>query len=135
MGADGGTIATSGVVPEVIMRLYREFQAGNLEEAKRIQFKLLELVEAMFAGPIFPEGFRAAAALRGFHLGTSRQPISKKEKADLGQLQSRIACILAECGFAEAAHSCDRSTSAASAPELRTNVEAIVRGVLEQLKS
>src|SRR5205809_821901 len=28
MGADGGTIATSGVVPEVIMKLYHEFIAG-----------------------------------------------------------------------------------------------------------
>ena len=31
MGADGGTIATSGVVPEVIMKLYQEFLAGKRE--------------------------------------------------------------------------------------------------------
>jgi len=134
MGADGGTIATSGVVPEVVMKLYNEFRADNLVEAKRIQFKLLDLIEAMFDGPIFPEGFRAAAALRGFDLGTSRQPISKKEKADLSVLQSRIACLLAECGFSEAAHSCARSSTAPSDAWLRADVARIVRNVLRNLQ-
>lgn len=106
MGGDGGTIATSGVVPEVIMKLYSDTRAGRLDEARRVQLKLMELIEAMFAAPIFPEGFRAAAALRGFDLGSSRQPLSKREKVDLGELQSRIACILAECGFQEAAGAC-----------------------------
>src|SRR5512136_621175 len=36
MGADGGTIATSGVVPEVITKLYQEFLAGHWDEVKRI---------------------------------------------------------------------------------------------------
>jgi 4-hydroxy-tetrahydrodipicolinate synthase len=125
MGADGGTIATSGVVPEVILKLYRETMAGNLAEAKRIQFKLLELIEAMFAGPIFPEGFRAAASLRGFDLGSSRQPISKREKADLGELQSRMACLLQECGFTLP------SPPTSDAP--RVQVEQIVRNVLKDI--
>lgn len=107
MGADGGTIATSGVVPEVIMKLYHEAREGHLEEARRIQLKLLELIEAMFAAPIFPEGFRVAAALRGFDLGSSRQPLSQREKADLSDLQARIACILSECGFTQAASDCE----------------------------
>jgi 4-hydroxy-tetrahydrodipicolinate synthase len=131
MGGDGGTIATSGVVPEVIMKLYRDTLAGNLAEARRVQLKLIELIEAMFAAPIFPEGFRAAAALRGFDLGSSRQPLSKRERADLGELQSRIACILAECGFSEAARACVRPEPSAS--DLRADVEVIVRNVIRQL--
>lgn len=132
MGADGGTIATSGVVPEVVMKLYAEFRAGRLDEAKRIQFKLLDLIEAMFAAPIFPEGFRAAAALRGFDLGHSRQPISSREQADLGELRSRIACILADCGFAEAAHACVRPGVCGTRP---IDVETIVRNVLRNLQA
>jgi 4-hydroxy-tetrahydrodipicolinate synthase len=130
MGADGGTIATSGVVPEVVMKLYHDTRAGRLDEARRIQFKLLDLIEAMFAGPIFPEGFRAAAALRGFDLGHSRQPISRREQADLGVLQSRIACILADCGFSEASQAC---SAGRHGDDLRPTVEAIVRDVISRL--
>lgn len=53
MGADGGTIASSGVVPEVIMKLHHEFMTGNLAEARRIQFKLLDLINVMLTGTNF----------------------------------------------------------------------------------
>ncbi|MSU35935.1 MAG: dihydrodipicolinate synthase family protein [Pedosphaera sp.] len=102
MGADGGTIATSGVVPEVIMKLYSESIAGNWEEARRIQFKLLDLINAMLYGINFPEGFRAGMSLRGFNLGTSRQLLSPRERDDYQEIRSRIACILKDCGFLDA---------------------------------
>lgn len=110
MGGDGGTIATSGVVPEVVMKLYRDFLDGNLEEAKRIQFKLLDLINAMLFGTNFPEGFRAGMSLRGFNLGTTRQLLSPQEKTDLEEIRSKIACLLTDCGFSEAASAC-RATS------------------------
>lgn len=109
MGGDGGTIATSGVVPEVVMKLYQDFRSGKIEEAKRIQFKLLDLINAMLFGTNFPEGFRAGMSLRGFNLGTTRQLLSPREKSDLEEIRSKIACILAECGFAEAACACRAS--------------------------
>lgn len=137
MGADGGTIATSGVVPEVVMALYDAFRKGDFAAAKRIQFKMLDLIEAMFAGPIFPEGFRAAASLRGFELGSSRQPISSQEKADLGELRDRIACILADCGFTDAAKFCQHprqpSLTSAGAGRLQTDVESIVNRVMQSI--
>ena len=114
MGGDGGTIATSGVVPEVVMKLYNEFLRGNLEEAKRIQFKLLDLINAMLYGTNFPEGFRAGMSLRGFNLGTTRQLLSPREKSDLEDIRSKIACILTECGFPEAASACRPAVSAES---------------------
>lgn len=134
MGADGGTIATSGVVPEVVMKLYADFRAGKIDEARRIQLQLLDLVEAMFEGPIFPEGFRAAAALRGFNLGHSRQPMSSREQADLSGLRSRIACLLADCGFTEAAHACVRPQGRGAGP-VAVDVDVIVRNVLKNLQA
>ncbi len=112
MGGDGGTIATSGVVPEVVMKLYRDFLAGRFEEAKRIQFKLLDLINAMLYGTNFPEGFRAGMSLRGFNLGTTRQLLSDRELSDLDDIRGKIACILTECGFDEAAHACQRAPGA-----------------------
>jgi 2-dehydro-3-deoxy-D-pentonate aldolase len=145
MGCDGGTIASSGVVPEVIMKLYREFRAGNWEEAKRVQFMMLDLIEAMLYGTNFPEGFRAGMSLRGFTLGTSRQLLSPKEQSDLEDIRAKIACILADCGFEEAAFAC-RRPNAAGAPASRRpetasprtteniDVNGIVQEIMKQFR-
>lgn len=139
MGGDGGTIATAGVVPEVVMKLYREFCNGNLEEARQIQFKLLDLINAMLFGTNFPEGFRAGMSLRGFDLGTTRQLLSPREKSDLEGIRSRIACLLAECGFKEAAHACnahavDGRGGPASTPEGALDANEIAREVVRLLR-
>jgi 4-hydroxy-tetrahydrodipicolinate synthase len=148
MGGDGGTIATSGVVPEVIMKLYREFRAGHWEEAKRIQFKLLDLINAMLYGTNFPEGFRAGMSLRGFKLGTTRQLLSPKEQCDLEEIRSRIACLLADCGFQEAAGACRRpsagqvaptSTAAMATSDVRlaagpSDLDRLVREIMQRLR-
>jgi len=142
MGADGGTIATSGVVPEVIMKLYHESLAGRWEEARRIQFKLLDLINAMLFGTNFPEGFRAGMSLRGFNLGTSRQLLSPREQSDYEEIRAHIACILADCGFSEAASACRRpgakptlppatANTAGAGPGL--NVDELVREVMQRL--
>ncbi len=134
MGGDGGTLATSNVVPEVLMKIYNEFLAGRWEEAKRIQFKLLDLINAMLYGTNFPEGFRAGMSLRGFNLGSSRQLLSPKEMEDLDDIRSKIACILTDCGFQEAAASCRRETCGARPPAPGgVNTDSIVQEVMRKL--
>ena len=66
IGCDGGTNATSGVVPELTRKLYDLVRAGQIDEAMRLQYRLLELFDAMLYSADFPEGFRAAVELRGF---------------------------------------------------------------------
>jgi dihydrodipicolinate synthase/N-acetylneuraminate lyase len=135
MGADGGTIASSGVVPEVVMKLYRESVAGNIAEARRIQLKFLDLINAMLSGTNFPEGFRVGMSLRGFNLGTSRQLLSPREQSDLEEIRGKIACILAECGFAEAAGACRGVSMAKTAKnDSRVDVDEVVRSVLQSLQ-
>jgi dihydrodipicolinate synthase/N-acetylneuraminate lyase len=135
MGGDGGTIATSGVVPEVIMALYHAFLAGNISEAKRIQFALLDLINTMLVGPNFPDGFRAGASLRGFNLGSNRQLISPEEQVDLAEIRSKIACILTDCGFSEAAGACRSkdNTMKNATNSIGEVVDAIVREILLRL--
>lgn len=106
MGGDGGTIATSGVAPEAIMKLYQTFLAGDLTEARRIQFKLLELIKTMFAAGNFPEGFREGVNLRGFKTGRGPQPMGPHEMEHFHAIRSKLACLLNECGFTEAATAC-----------------------------
>ena len=139
MGADGGTIATSGVAPEAVMKLYHSWQQGDLVEAKRIQFKMLELIETMFAAGNFPEGFREGVNLRGFNAGRARQPMGPGEMEHFLNIRSKLACLLSECGFEEAAAHCqcsDRDTPSASKPALdRLDVEAIVHEVYSKMQS
>src|SRR5262249_42740970 len=88
MGADGGTNATSGIVPELMRRLYDLTVARQLDEAVKLQLRLIELFDTMLFSADFPEGFRAGAELRGFEFGRGRQPLSEKQQIDRRRLQN-----------------------------------------------
>ena len=45
-------------------------------------FRILELFDAMLYPFEFPDGFRAAAELRGFDFGKGRQPQTPAQKSD-----------------------------------------------------
>ncbi len=101
IGCDGGTNATSGVVPEITKRLYELTVQGNLSEARDLQYRLLTLFDAMIGSSEFPEGFRAALRLRGIETGIGRQPQSLVQQQALGRLSEQLQCLLAEEGFSE----------------------------------
>jgi len=69
VGADGGTHATAGVVPEITRKMFDLTRAGQLDEAMRLQFRLLELFDAMLYSADFPDGFRAAVELARLRFG------------------------------------------------------------------
>ncbi len=99
IGCDGGTNATSNVVPELTRSMFELTRAGRLEEAMKLQYRVLELFDAMLLPFEFPDGFRAAAAMRGFNMGRGRQPMTKNQEADRAALQSVLKCILADFGM------------------------------------
>lgn len=131
MGGDGGTLSSAGVVPEVIMKIHNAARAGDWDTAKHGQFKLLDLFSLMINAPNFPEGFRLGYQLRGFDTGNARFPLSREEQRLMGEIRSRIACVLAECGFSEAAHACVNKQT--SSDPLRGQIEEIVRRVMASI--
>jgi 4-hydroxy-tetrahydrodipicolinate synthase len=135
MGGDGGTIASSGVMPEVIVKLYNDFQNGNHAECRRVQLKLQDIIAVMFAAGNFPEGFRAAVALRGFNPGPPRFPMSAAELASLEEAKGKLACLLGDCGYAEAARECElrHGRNAGGARPAVMDVDAIVTAVMKNL--
>ncbi len=135
MGGDGGTIASSGVIPEVIVKLYRDFLAGNHAEFRRMQLKIQELIATMFAAGNFPEGFRAAVSLRGFHPGPPRFPMSSAELANLEEAKGKLACLLGECGYGDAARECGlRRGNSEANTATSLDVNSIVEAVVKKLK-
>ncbi len=101
IGCDGGTNATSGIVPEVTRKLYDLTVAGRIDEARELQYKVVKLFDAMMYSADFPEGIRAALSLRGIEPGIGRQPLSEGQQSEISVLRDTLQCILAEEGFAD----------------------------------
>ena len=97
----------------------------------------------------FPEGFRAAASLRGFDIGVGRQPMSEQQRNDLTALRNTLQCLLSEHGFTDqplngCAPSSLQTTSglrfdagghAAGSLPTAEDVSAIVERVVKELRS
>ncbi len=130
-GADGGTNAASNVVPELMRKLYDLFRAGRLEEAMRMQFRILELFDLMLNNFEFPDGFRAGAEMRGFHFGRGRQPQSASQKADRAALKRVLQCLLADTGIVEPPES---GCAPRTGEPARDRIEQVVVEVMETLR-
>ena len=130
-GADGGTNAASGVVPELTRKVYDLTRAGRHDEAMQLQFRLLELFDTMVYSAEFPEGFRAAAGLRGFNFGRGRQPQSESQHVDNASLQQVLHCILADFGYADQpATACPTRTGDVD----QDRIAHIAQGVIHELR-
>lgn len=129
VGCDGGTNATSGIVPEITRKLYDLTMAGRLDEARELQYRLVTLFDAMIYSADFPEGFRAALALRGIRPGHGRMPLAVEQEVQLDEIRRALACLLAEEGLAqEPAGGCPADKADAKL------VDGIVEGVLTELR-
>jgi dihydrodipicolinate synthase/N-acetylneuraminate lyase len=84
VGCDGGTNASSGIVPEITRKLYDLTLAGRLEEARDLQYRMI-----------------AAVRLRGIEPGPSRQPKSDVQLDQLRKLSDQLQCLLAAEGFTD----------------------------------
>ena len=130
-GADGGTNASSGVVPELTSKIYQLSSSGEWDLARDLQFRLLRLFDAMILNSEFPEGFREAIKLRGFDTGTGRQPQGPVLTAKLQQLRRDLSTLLHEEGFTQAVN--ESSPTSSAAPIADDNIDTIVQGVLAEL--
>ena len=130
IGCDGGTNATSGVVPEITRKLYDLTMARKLDEARDLQYRLLKLFDAMIYNSEFPEGFRAALQLRGIKTGRGRQPQSPNQEMQLDKLRDQLQCLLSAEGFTGQPVS---GCSLGAGPN-DDEIARIVQGVVGELK-
>lgn len=120
-GANGGTNATSGVVPELTREIHRSVVSGDIKRAMKLQYQLLPLFDAMISVGEFPEGFRAGARSRGWDLGPGRVPLSERQRDAIASAQRQIDDLL--CEFVD-------EPTAGMAPQV---IEKIVQQVMTQL--
>ncbi|MDA1276034.1 MAG: dihydrodipicolinate synthase family protein [Verrucomicrobia bacterium] len=131
VGADGGTHATSGVVPELTRMLFDLTGKRELDQAMKLQYRLLELFDALLYSADFPEGFRVAVTLRGFAMGEGRQPLSSAQKVDRGKLEKVLQCLLADFGYVDPPL---EGCPVRRRPEQERELSQIVGGVVDELK-
>lgn len=126
VGCDGGTNATSNVVPELTRQLFELSQAGQWDTAMKLQYRITELFDVMLFQFEFPDGFRSAAAMRGFDFGVGRQPMSGSQRYERTELQRVLQCILSDFGLVDPpAEGCPPwrgKTGAAAIKEIVTEV-------------
>lgn len=96
MGCRGGTLAMSGVVPEITRKLFEQTNAGQWKEARALQMRLTELFDLTVFGVNFPEGVRAAIEMRGFQFGGSRQPVDSTQVLDKTRIEQTIEQLLSD---------------------------------------
>ncbi len=94
IGCDGGTNATSGVVPELTLAIYDAVASGRFREAIDLQHLLLPLFDLMISTAEFPEGFRRGTAVRGWDFGASRQPVSDASIRAADEVQDKLAILV-----------------------------------------
>ncbi len=98
VGCDGGTNATSGVLPELTRAVYDAVEAGDLGRANGLQHRLTAVFDPLLQGADFPEGVRVGVGLRGLRMGPSRQPATAEQLADRARLADTLGGLLAGCG-------------------------------------
>lgn len=91
MGACGAILAVANVVPEMCAEVYRLFEAGKGEEARKLQLDLAPINKALVE--VYGiAGIKHAQELRGYHGGPTRLPllpVDEKGKAEISALLKR----------------------------------------------
>jgi 4-hydroxy-2-oxoglutarate aldolase len=82
----GATAALANVLPEECVTVYEHFKAGRLEEARRLQHRLLEINRAVTAR-WGPAGLKAAMDMVGYYGGPPRKPILPLTPAEWEELR------------------------------------------------
>ena len=74
MGADGGVIVLAGVFPEIYLDMYKAFHNGDLETARALQNRAIEIRQVLKGGP-YISTYKAVLNMLGRKAGYSKKPI------------------------------------------------------------
>lgn len=135
VGCDGGTNASSGVVPEVTRSIYDLYRAGRVDEAMKLNYRLLELFDEIVYSADFPLGVRAAVELRGIPMGPARQPMAPGQAQDYTRIQRVLQCIISDFGLVDPPPGgCPVRAGSRESDEdpIAKITEAVLRGLREQ---
>lgn len=92
VGAKGGTLALANVLPNECVKIQELVEEGKYNEAKNLQFKLLEINNAVTSRWGIA-GLKAAMELQGLYGGEPRKPLlplSEKDRVELVNILNKV---------------------------------------------
>ena len=89
IGAKGVISVLSNVAPKQTHDICATFAAGDVAKAAQLQFKALELVDALFC-EVNPIPVKHALNLMGWDMGPLRSPLCEMEEANLERLKNAM---------------------------------------------
>ena len=93
-GGKGAVAATANVAPAIIVGIYNAIKAGNLDEARGLQYRLFPIRQAFGLGT-FPVVVKDALNLMGIPAGPARRPVQKL----LPEKRQELKQILSDAGL------------------------------------
>ena len=89
MGGAGTICGAANVAPHWVVRIYDQFQRGDIAAARRSQDALYELVIAVRAG-VFPGAIKAALQLQGVCQPWTAPPVQQLDRALRATLEAKL---------------------------------------------
>ncbi|GHT71217.1 4-hydroxy-tetrahydrodipicolinate synthase [Endomicrobiia bacterium] len=89
IGGIGVVSVLSNIIPSEVISLAKAFEKGNMDEAKKIHYKLLPFAKSMFI-ETNPIPIKTAAALLGICLPDLRLPMCEMEEANKAVLKKTL---------------------------------------------
>lgn len=85
-GGKGAVAATANIVPQIVVKIYEEYQKGNYKEALKAQFQLAPLRIAFNLGS-FPVVMKEGLNLLGVEVGSTLKPVEPLTEEARGKLR------------------------------------------------
>ena len=88
LGCAGGILALANVAPEICVKIFNLVQDGDIEEAKKLQLKMIPVNKAITA-TYGISGLKAALDMLGYFGGETRLPllpITENEKREIEEI-------------------------------------------------
>jgi len=89
MGAKGAFMATSNLFPKLFKEMYIKVKNGDISKATEIHFKLIPLLESIFA-ETNPGPLKEALKYYGYDCGSALPPLKSPNKEVIKKLEKRI---------------------------------------------
>lgn len=89
-GAKGAIAATANIVPQIVVKIYEEYQKANYQEALKAQFQLAQLRMAFSLGS-FPVVIKEGLNLLGIEVGSTLKPVEPLTKEAREKLR-KVLC-------------------------------------------
>ncbi|MGL6226098.1 MAG: 4-hydroxy-tetrahydrodipicolinate synthase [Thermoguttaceae bacterium] len=91
VGARGVVSVVGNIIPKDMIDLCQAFDSGNLQEARRLHFKMFPLCRDMLSLATNPIPIKAAMQLLGRDTGELRLPLTALESGDIQQLKRTLS--------------------------------------------